>query len=272
MAKKKTVVVMKKKGAKSPDTRTTEQRKLDFVTAIQRGLSLREACVEARVSIGSVSAWRHADKAFDLILSSRPTAAKPIAHDPEAVASGMEMLKKAAEVRAALQAELPTEAVRAQPRMAPYTPSAKIEEKVKQIVHDLERGLDFWHACCQAGVRYTEVEQWCRQDEGIRNRINAAEGLLQKYLLGKILKAADKNWKAAAWLLERRFPGSWGQTKTINLQAGAPKGIVPDSKASLSDPAGIDAKLKTLPDADLKSLAAAAMRGEVIDISEEEDE
>lgn len=39
----------------------------------------------------------------------------------------------------------------------------------------------------------------------------AAKRRSASYLLTKINRAADKDWKAAAWLLERRYPGEFGR-------------------------------------------------------------
>lgn len=37
--------------------------------------------------------------------------------------------------------------------------------------------------------------------------------------LGRIIKSADKQWTAAAWILERRFPERWKRRDDLDVSA-----------------------------------------------------
>jgi len=42
--------------------------------------------------------------------------------------------------------------------------------------------------------------------------------LAEPLLVGYIARAARSNWRASAWLLERRYPGRWGPGRTGNAE------------------------------------------------------
>ena len=42
--------------------------------------------------------------------------------------------------------------------------------------------------------------------------------LSEAYLLGNIASAAKRDWRAAVWLLEKKNPQKWGDTKNTSLE------------------------------------------------------
>jgi len=50
--------------------------------------------------------------------------------------------------------------------------------------------------------------------------IKEAEGKAAFEWLDKIEKAANENWQAAAWKLERRYPGDYGRTRVEHTGEG----------------------------------------------------
>lgn len=50
-----------------------------------------------------------------------------------------------------------------------------------------------------------------------RNAVKRAEAQAEEARLNTIIIAAKKNWTAAAWWLERKFPERWGRREAVNL-------------------------------------------------------
>lgn len=73
-------------------------------------------------------------------------------------------------------------------------------------------------ACQELGVPYNTFRRWMslgrKHKDGIygqfRAGVMAAESRSQNNLLGRITAASSEDWKAAAWILERKFPDLYG--------------------------------------------------------------
>lgn len=103
----------------------------------------------------------------------------------------------------------------------------------KQIVNLVGGGCFIADAAGAVGVSKNTLYNWIRvgrqaaesRDEGgevkpddiacykLYRAIQKAKTKGVRYLLGKIKKATDKDWHAAAWILERKDPRRWGRNK-----------------------------------------------------------
>jgi transposase-like protein len=77
------------------------------------------------------------------------------------------------------------------------------------------------------GITKETFYVWCRlgRKRGARDphktfveEVDRALAQCETQLLGNIRKAGEDDWKAAAWLLERRFRSRWGAIATVNLR------------------------------------------------------
>jgi len=79
----------------------------------------------------------------------------------------------------------------------------------KSIIDLLKAGKERIYAVDQAGISYTLFLKWLKVQPGFNDRVlqSEQEGRLRtkKSLIDIILKAAEKRWQPAAWLLERRY-------------------------------------------------------------------
>jgi hypothetical protein len=66
--------------------------------------------------------------------------------------------------------------------------------------------LTFKTACDSVGVHYTTFNDWHKQDSRFALAIEQAEARRIQKLLSNIEAAGHTDWKAWAWLLERRHP------------------------------------------------------------------
>ena len=98
----------------------------------------------------------------------------------------------------------------------------------------IERGLPFREAASLAGISYDTLNRWRQQGEtenapsefaSFAETLKRAQAVAVDTLLSRIQDAArGGDWKAAAWILERRQPESWGRHQRMEHSGpnGAP--------------------------------------------------
>ncbi len=96
----------------------------------------------------------------------------------------------------------------------------KLTDRVKKnIISAIRAGLSYERAALFAGISESTFYNWKergeREGEGIYfeflEDLKKAEIEGEVRNLAIISKAAEKQWQAAAWLLERRYPDLWGR-------------------------------------------------------------
>ncbi len=130
-------------------------------------------------------------------------------------------------------------------------PSKLSEPVVNRLCEAIRKGATYERACDYAGISYSTFNGWIQQAETAKSgqflkfleAIRTAEGEAAKRWLDIIDAAAlnDGNWKAAAWMLSRRYPKDYGTSvQQVTGDDGAPLTIkieyadVSDSNADAS--------------------------------------
>lgn len=92
------------------------------------------------------------------------------------------------------------------------------------ILAALREGMTREHAAIRAGVAYSTFRRWmtrgkdrqaAREFREFRRQVRRAEADAAFTVVGRIMEAAKKDWRAAAWFLSRRFPEEWGDQAAI---------------------------------------------------------
>jgi len=96
--------------------------------------------------------------------------------------------------------------------------AATIAEKMGDA---LSRGLTFEQACIYVSVNPIDIRKYAEKNPDFFRQINEAEIRFSMYLIDKIMGHARDNWKAAAWLLERKYPEKWAEVKTVDISKRA---------------------------------------------------
>lgn len=103
-------------------------------------------------------------------------------------------------------------------------PSKFTPQTVEKLVQAIRLGATYELAAKSAGISYQTFNEWragrsfpkgttAAQKAEFSDAIEKAEGDAAVQWLAKIEKAAnDGAWQAAAWKLERRYPGQYGRT------------------------------------------------------------
>ena len=84
-------------------------------------------------------------------------------------------------------------------------------------------------ACALAGLSRKSYYRWLKEAEDapeghplrhFRDTVKEALAEAQHRMLMIIQKAAVKDWRAAAWFLERRCPEDWGRVRLVKIKGG----------------------------------------------------
>ncbi len=70
------------------------------------------------------------------------------------------------------------------------------------------------------GISHDTFYKWIKNKPEFAVRIHKARSLGQAKLVKLIWDAVPKTWQAAAWLLERRWPGEYGKKETLKHELG----------------------------------------------------
>jgi len=101
-------------------------------------------------------------------------------------------------------------------------PSLFNQERADKILKALKQGMPYKQAAAYGGVSYDTLNRWRKKGENgdseelseFCNAMREAEGEAVYKLLSTIKRSAmfKNDWKAAAWILERRHPKEWGRS------------------------------------------------------------
>lgn len=100
-------------------------------------------------------------------------------------------------------------------RNSKYTP-----ETIKRILDLLRTGVRLRVAATAAGISESTLFNWKNQYPEFADQVEQAQAESCVFYLEIIRKAAETNWQAAAWFLERRFPDDFGRPavqKTVHV-------------------------------------------------------
>ena len=96
---------------------------------------------------------------------------------------------------------------------------------MNKILEGVDSGVSYRSVCGYAGISEPSFYGWLKKGKedqlsGIKSPHNLFYEELQKHLVGvevelvKSLKL-DKDWRAKAFILERRFPETWGKQEKV---------------------------------------------------------
>jgi transposase len=95
----------------------------------------------------------------------------------------------------------------------------KTSEVIEIILMNLRQGMTRDIACTQAGIARQTLHRWCDEDAELSADVEAAIDVSKAVLLNEIktLGEARQDWRAAAWLLERRWPHEFGAKRDLDV-------------------------------------------------------
>lgn len=98
-------------------------------------------------------------------------------------------------------------------------PTKKIDKYIDPLLDNLRAGMSYQAAASQAGLSTNTVDSWRRNDPEFADLFDAAIDFAEAVMLNEIRQQgrAREDWRATAWILERRFPERWALRKEIDM-------------------------------------------------------
>ena len=88
---------------------------------------------------------------------------------------------------------------------------------ISTVLNHVAAGLTVRDACRMAGVGRSTFYAWLAADKGLRSRLRKAESSGVAEHLANIRRAAEKDWRASAWWLERRHPAKFANRRQVKV-------------------------------------------------------
>jgi hypothetical protein len=101
------------------------------------------------------------------------------------------------------------------PRPHKLTPTLR-----RQILGLLRSGVGLGRSARMAGIHPDTAGRWIAERPDFAEAVEAARAESTGFLERQIAQASRRDWKAAAWILERRFPEEFGRP-AIRMEAKA---------------------------------------------------
>lgn len=186
----------------SKETRSEVKRRI--IEAVSSGLKVSEALEVLNITTNQFLEYKRTDPEFAETIAALTARILPT----EATESRLKRLFERGE----------GDASRYVKTINTQKEAAEIAEKMGDA---LSRGLTFEQACIYVSVSPIEVRKYAESHPEFFTALNESEMQFSMYLIDKIMRHAGDNWKAAAWLLERKYPEKWGETKSVDVKQRA---------------------------------------------------
>lgn len=120
-------------------------------------------------------------------------------------------------------------------------------ENIDAILRGIRLGLHPERAAQAAGVSVGAFRMHKKRHPEFVMSIKEAESAAEQGFLGRILKHTEKQWTAAAWILERRFPERWRKQETSDVKVTTKQAAPGPTPPQGEDLAGYLERLSAMP-------------------------
>ncbi len=92
-----------------------------------------------------------------------------------------------------------------------------------QICEHVSKGIPMRQAAQTLGISESTFHRWRREKEDFAEMIDQAIGVSESRLITEI--SVNEDWRAKAWILERRFPERWSKREQIDMNVSKSEGL-----------------------------------------------
>ena len=92
-----------------------------------------------------------------------------------------------------------------------------------QICEHVSKGIPMRQAAQALGISEATFHRWRNEKEEFGDMVNQAIGVSEARLITELSTCED--WRAKAWILERRFPDRWSKREQIDMNVSKSEGL-----------------------------------------------
>ncbi len=92
-----------------------------------------------------------------------------------------------------------------------------------QICDLISKGVPLSAAASGSGINKSTLHRWRNEKEEFAEMVEQAIGVSESRLITQI--STDEDWRAKAWILERRFPERWSKREKIDMNVSKSEGL-----------------------------------------------
>ena len=109
-------------------------------------------------------------------------------------------------------------------------------KKQNKFLMWLSIGLTKKDAAEAAGFNEATIYVWQKDEfSSFSSRVSQAIDYSRRFAIAQIHKHANKDWKAAAWLLERKYPKEWGEVKKAQIDVNVAGTLNVEQRKNIAD-------------------------------------
>lgn len=97
------------------------------------------------------------------------------------------------------------------------------EIRAHNLCTHISKGNTFRASAKAEGISEATFHRWRKEHPDFGEMVEQALGVSEARLVNKIAETED--WRAAAWILERRFPDSWTKREQIDMNVSRSEGL-----------------------------------------------
>ena len=105
----------------------------------------------------------------------------------------------------------------------------------EKVLENLREGMTRAAAATQSGISKATFYRWMDADEEFREDVEAAVDFAEAVMVSQIktMGHSREDWRAIAWLLERRFPDRWGLKREVEVAVSQKSDGIAEVKAMI---------------------------------------
>lgn len=127
------------------------------------------------------------------------------------------------------------------PAKKPGRPTLLNPTRQAALLNAIEQGMPLKHAAAMAGMSYDTLNAWQKRGENesapeqfrqFCQLLRHSQAVAMQVHLTSICDAAKRDWRAAAWMLERRFPEDFARQQQLEHSVSNAKPWLPDPEVN----------------------------------------
>lgn len=127
------------------------------------------------------------------------------------------------------------------PAKKPGRPTLLNPTRQAALLNAIEQGMPLKHAAAMAGMSYDTLNAWQKRGENesapeqfrqFCQLLRHSQAVAMQVHLTSICDAAKRDWRAAAWMLERRYPEDFARQQQLEHSGPNGTSLMPDPEVN----------------------------------------